>query len=75
MTVEIKTRDELIRTIRKARNVFITPRFGVMDIAMRVSKKEALLLAERIKPNATPQCCEMYGGVFATYVDCDLYLG
>ena len=73
--IEYTTKATLKAGIRKAKIVYITPRFGCSEHSVQISKKEALWLADTID-SATPHDLEMSCGYFGhTDEFGNLYLG
>lgn len=62
----ITTVKELRRAIRWAKFVYVTPRFGVAEREVHITKAEALRFVASLAADATPRDMEMYGEGFAT---------
>jgi hypothetical protein len=72
----IKTKQNLLLALRKARNVYIFPRFGVVEYPVKLSKPEAEeFIKKNIKDDQTPDDLELFAGDFGSFKDDDLYLG
>lgn len=62
--MKLKTKGEVLRAIREAKEVVVAPRFGLNDTWIRITKVEALAFIGALPDHATPEEWEMYGGAF-----------
>jgi hypothetical protein len=72
--INIKDINECRKAVKKAKSVFIQPRFGASERWVKVSKVEALDLLQDI--SGSPEENEMYAGLFGSLSrHGELYLG
>lgn len=65
-----------LAAIKMARAVFVTPRFGVCEKMVRISKQDARWMLAKMDPSSTPQSCEMYTGRFGYWIEAgEFHLG
>lgn len=65
---ELMTLKELKAAIKAAKVVLVSPKFGVSEEWVPISKAAALKFIGTVIPKgASPKSCEMYGGCFGTY--------
>jgi hypothetical protein len=77
MTKELMTAKELRAAIRKAKIVYVSPRFGCSEHVIEVTKKAALeFVAATVSEETTPREAEMFGGSFGELTETgEVYIG
>jgi hypothetical protein len=74
---DLTTKRDLFIFIKTCHQVMIQVRFGVSERWVKISKREAMDLANNLSDDATATDCEMYSGTFGQYdfKSGNLYLG
>lgn len=67
MKTAIETKNGMKRAIRKAKEVYVRVRFGVVEHDVKITKAEAKMLIDQVEDGATPEDVEMYGSCFGFY--------
>lgn len=76
MPRDINTVKEFKETIKKAKIVLCTVRFGNVEKSSKISKIEALALVEDLDNDTTGEDLDMYGGSLGHFYDNgEFYIG
>ncbi len=79
MSETLNNRASLLRALKQVKEVYIQPRFGLNEVWLRITKKEAMLMISSTlgtKNNPiSPEEHEMYTHTFGTVLNKCLYLG
>jgi hypothetical protein len=73
--IQITTVKALRSAIRNCDAVYAQLRFGMSERWVKITKSEAIQLADDLGDETTPECMSMYSGVFGSLTSGDLYLG
>ena len=73
---EIKTKMEMLKAIKEAKLVFVSPTFGTSEVYIQVTKKSAEnFIHECLNNSDTPESHEMFGSNFGLLSNGALYIG